>query len=115
MLDLFGFLAVLVWALVLVPGVVLGTLRQKHPCALAERDQARAEAARLRVLAERAYPGLKPSAVCSRCRPAGPPPFDCTVCYPDPNALIAAHLKARERLREQVQRERRAVDPAAGV
>ncbi len=57
---------------------------------------------RLKVLAERAYPNLKPSGGCSRHQP---PQFDveCKVCFLDLNALIRQHAEVSAKLREQVK------------
>lgn len=56
----------------------------------------------LKILADRAYPGLKPTGVCSRYHEAQC--VNCTVCYPDLNELITVHnelkQKAWKRLKE---------------
>lgn len=45
----------------------------------------------LRLLAERAYPGLEPSRFCSMAHATEDEQVRCTICYPDLRALIDAH------------------------
>ena len=57
------------------------------------------EIERLRTLAERAYPGLKPSGLCSRSHSDERPDYKCTICFPDWNALLMGHVKVNNELR----------------
>lgn len=58
----------------------------------------------IRVLAERAYPGLKPSGLCSRLHHEPGTDVSCQTCYPDLWALIIEHNRLKhlawDRLRE---------------
>lgn len=56
----------------------------------------------LRTLAERAYPGLKPSGLCSNPshwpgRKGGKINVECTTCFPDVLALIDAHNDLKQK------------------
>jgi hypothetical protein len=71
-----------------------------------------AEVERLRVLAERAYPGLKESGICSaHCRDC---PASCERCYPDPNALLAEHQRVEDQFYEAVLSAAGVSDPPGG-
>lgn len=84
--------------------------RESYPQKLASLESdlftITAERDRLRILAERAYPNLNASGLCSRRHESA---YECTVCYPDLRALITAHNKLkqeawaeRDRLREAI-------------
>ncbi len=50
----------------------------------------------IKILAERAYPGLKQSGCCSAHPKDGH--YECKVCYPDYRALLKAHVKVSSEL-----------------
>lgn len=64
------------------------------------------------VLALRAYPSLKKSGVCSAHRENHQ--FSCTTCYPDPNALLAAHIKVSDELYQNLLELAGLSDPLNG-
>ncbi len=52
------------------------------------------------LLAQRAYPGLKHSGICSRHQDDGC--FECPICYPDLNALLDAHMEVSNKLYDEL-------------
>jgi len=79
-----------------------------------ELDECRTENAALQTLAQRAYPGLKPSGFCSRGHRGEPLPVDCTICYPDLRSLQVAHAKVYEGLYQRVLAAAGVADPPNG-
>lgn len=63
-------------------------------------------------LAKRAYPGLKHSGACSRHRDDGH--FECTICYPDLNALIDEHMAVFNKVYDQILELSGLSDPPNG-
>lgn len=68
--------------------------------------------AALRTLAERSYPGLRRSGLCSAHRDDGH--YACTVCYPDYHALLTAHLEVSNKLHADLRALAGLTDPPAG-
>lgn len=66
----------------------------------------------LKLLANRAYPGLRHSGLCSRHRESGH--YDCRTCYIDPNALLKEHMKVSGALYDQILELSGLSDPPNG-
>ena len=66
----------------------------------------------IEVLARRAYPDLKHSGFCSRHLADGH--FDCHICYPDPKALLAAHMAVSNKLYSEILALSGLTDPPHG-
>lgn len=57
----------------------------------------RPDASDLLLLARRAYPGLRPTGLCSRLHHGpGDSPYDCSTCFPDLPALLATHNRLKQ-------------------
>lgn len=70
------------------------------------------ELRKVQVLAFRAYPGLKPSGICSRHRSPGH--YECEICYGDRERLLAAHMEVSRRLYDQLLELSGLSDPPDG-
>lgn len=66
----------------------------------------------LEVLALRAYPGLKYSGFCSQHRDTGH--FECQICYPDLNRLLAKHIEVFNWLYDELLKISGLSDPPNG-
>jgi hypothetical protein len=64
---------------------------------------------RLRALAERNYPGLEPSGICSRGHD-GRTDYLCRICFPSWRALVTEHAKVNRELAAERDRLRAALD-----
>lgn len=76
--------------------------------AQSETASLRAENERLKILAERAYPDLKESGICSRHRYEYP--AECSICYPDLPALIQGHVEVNAGLVSELATKMRALE-----
>ena len=64
------------------------------------------------ILAERIYPGLKNSGICSRHRDDGH--FECVTCYPNWRRLVSDHMEALDKLYDELLDLSGLTDPPTG-